>query len=388
MKLAFAAVPVIAVLAGCGGGSGHQERKAGATHEAAPAAPIAVTVAEAVTANWPKIYEAVGTVQARTSTPLASRMLGSVSEVAVRLGDRVNAGQLLVTIDARDIDAQQAQAEAVLAEARSAPAELESAIAASKAQLDLAQTTFRRMQDLFAKKSVSNQEFDEASARLKLAEAQHNAALARRAQLKAKIDQAEQAVRSAQIARGHARIFAPFSGTVTAKNVEPGMLATPGTPLMTIEQAGPWRLEANIEESKLTVIRAGYPVAVRLDAFDKVINSRVVEVVPSVDPVSRTFIAKIDLPSTPQLRGGQFGRARFALAERPVLAIPAAALVERGQLTMAFVTDGGAARARMITPGERRGESVEVLSGISAGERLISPVPAHLADGARVEVRP
>ena len=116
-------------------------------------------------------------------------------------------------------------------------------------------------------------------------------------------------------------------------------------------------------------------------------TARVSEIVPSVDAASRAYIVKIDLPAVPNLRSGMFGRARFPLGARKVVTIPPLAMVERGQLQSVFVVEDGVARTRLVTIGERGAAAVEVLSGLSEGEKLVSPVPAGLTDGARVEVR-
>jgi hypothetical protein len=124
-----------------------------------------------------------------------------------------------------------------------------------------------------------------------------------------------------------------------------------------------------------------------IDASDRKLNARVSEIVPAVDSASRTYIVKLDLPPAPQLRTGMFGRAIFPLGTQKVVAIPLAALMERGQLQSVFVVENGLAHTRLVTTGRRTGLAVEVLSGLNAGETIIRPVPAGLQDGARVEVR-
>jgi RND family efflux transporter MFP subunit len=197
----------------------------------------------------------------------------------------------------------------------------------------------------------------------------------------------EQEVRAAGIMRDYARIAAPFSGVVITRSVEPGNLATPGTPLLTIEQDGIYRLEASVDESKLASVRVGQAVEAVLEAADRKLNARVSEIVPSVDSASRTYIVKLDLPATPRLRTGMFGRAIFPLGVQKVVAVPLAALVERGQLQSAFVVEDGVAHTRLVTTGRRTIDAVEVLSGLNAGENVVTPVLAGLQDGARVEVR-
>jgi RND family efflux transporter MFP subunit len=293
----------------------------------------------------------------------------------------------LITLDARDLDVSLRRAEAGGAEVQSAIPELENATAAAKANLDLAQTTFKRMEELAAKKSISNQEMDEASARLKAAQANYDMVRSRRAQVDSKIAVMEQEVRAAGIMRDYAKLAAPFSGVVITRSVEPGNLATPGAPLLTIEQDGLYRLEASVDESKLASVRIGQAVEVVIDASDRKLNARVSEIVPSVDAASRTYVVKVDLPAASQMRTGMFGRAIFPLGAQTVVAIPLAALTERGQLQSVFVVEEGVAHTRLVTTGRRTSAAAEVLSGLSPGERVVAPVPVGLQDGAKVEVR-
>ena len=250
-------IPLAFWMTGCGG-------PGPASKTATPAAAVVVSTVPAAEQPWPAIYEATGTVRARTSTVIAAKLMGYVREVKVQTGDRVREGQLLVTLDARDLDVNSRRAEAAFEEVRSSMPEADSAAAGAKANLDLAQTTFNRMQDLFNKKSISNQEFDEASGKLKAAQAAYQMALAKRAQLNAQAARVQQDVRASEVARSYAEITAPFAGVVTVKTVDPGTLAVPGTPLLTIEREGAYRLEASVEESHLAAIRVGQPVSVTL----------------------------------------------------------------------------------------------------------------------------
>ena len=373
--------PFVICLAGCGDVSHEPE-------SATPGVPtVSVSVVTPAVQQWPAIYEATGTVRARSSATIAAKWMGYVREVKVQVGDRVREGQLLVVLDARDLDASANRAGAAREEVRSTIPEADSAVAAAKANLDLVQATFKRMNELYEKKSISDQEFDEASAKLKAAQAAFEMARAKRTQLDSKLAQADQEVRAAQVTRSYAEVQAPFAGIVTAKSVDPGNLAAPGAPLLTIERDG-YRLEASVEASKLGAIHPGQAVSVTLDGIDRSIDVRVSEIVPAVEAASRAYIVKIDLPAEPGMRSGIFGRARFQLGSRGVLAIPAGAVTERGQLQSVLVAENGVARTRLITLGDKAKEQVEVLSGLSAGEKVIVPVPQGLMDGAHVEVKP
>jgi RND family efflux transporter MFP subunit len=377
-------VPILVSVAmsiGCGGSEPHPK---------AASAPPAIPVQTATVSiqQWPDVYEATGTVRARTTTVLSSRVMAYVRQVAAQVGDRVQGGQLLITLDSQDLDANVRRAEAADAEVVSAIPEADNGMAGAKANLDLAQSTFKRMEELASKKSISPHEFDEASAHLKSAQAAYEMARAKRTQLDSKRAQVQQEIRSAGIMRDYTRISAPFSGVVTARSVEPGNLAAPGAPLLTVEREDAYRLEASVDESRLPIIKTGQSVDVALESLDRRFSARVSEIVPAVDAASRAYIVKIDLPVMPNLRSGVFGRAWFPLGARKVVAIPPAALVERGQLESVFVVENGVARSRLLTTGGRWQAAVEVLSGLSVGEKVVvSPAPAGLTDGAPVEER-
>ncbi len=381
MKRILYFVPMALWMSGCRESSREAKKEI-------PAPVVRVIIVAASERQWPSVYEASGTVRARTTSDIAAKLMGYVREVKVQTGDHVQAGQLLVTLDTRDLDVNTRRAEAALEEVRSSVPEVDSAIAGAKSNLDLAQSTFNRMQDLFNKKSISNQEFDEAAARLKSAQSAHDMAKAKRAQLDAQTARVQQDVRATEVTRTYAAITAPFAGLITAKSAEPGTLAVPGTPLLTIERDGSYRLEASVEESRLPTIRVGQSVSVTLDGIDRTISARVSEIVPGVDAASRSATVKLDLPVIASLRTGMFGRAIFRQGSRATLVIPAAAIAERGQLQSVFVADNGTAHTRLITTGQRNQDQVEVLSGITIGDNIIVPVLKGLWDGAKVEVRP
>ena len=347
----------------------------------------AVTV-QAVTAErsqWPVVSEAVGTVRARTTATLASKVMGYVRDVRVHAGDRVAAGQLLLSLDSRDLDVSLRQAEAARQEARDSEVEVNNAILAAKANLDLVAVTFRRMNDLFEKRSISNQEYDEAASRLKTAQANYEMALSKKTQIGSRIRQADEALQAAQVTRSYGEIRAPFAGIVTERRAEPGILATPGLPLITVEQGGAYRLEVNVQESLAPRVRLGEKTQITLEALDRTIDAAVSEIVPAVDPASRAFIVKIDLPPIADLRSGQYGRARFTTCSREAVSVPAEAVRRNGQIESVLVAENGVARLRMITTGETVGGRVEILTGLKAGESIVRGT--DLQDGARVEVR-
>jgi membrane fusion protein, multidrug efflux system len=371
---------LILMTAGC---SEHEARVAAAGAEPRMTTVQAETLADAEIAD---IYQASGTVRARYSVVIAAKIAANILEVRVQTGDHVQAGQILIVLDRRDLEANLRRSEAALAEAESAIDETESATAAARANFELARVTHKRFQDLLANASVSQQELDESQARLRSAEATLEMAASKRRQIGAHRTQADAEITAARVALGYATLTAPFAALVTERKADPGTLATPGATLLTLEREGNPRLEASIDESRLGLVRAGESVAVEIDGLNRTVAGRVAEVVPSVDAATRSFTVKIELPVMPSLRSGMFGRAAFTAGKREALLVPQSAVLERGQIRSVYVVEGDTARLRFVTLGEGRDGQREVLSGLTAGERIIVTPGPLLADGARVAI--
>lgn len=328
----------------------------------------------------PETRITTGTVRSTTVSPLAAKVMGNVTRVLVTEGQRVRAGDVLVEIDDREGRARTAQAGAGNREIDEAIAGANAAVAAAEANASLAGATYQRFEALRARGSASAQEFDEVSARKAGADAQlagarrtREALIARRAQARAGLSEAETFL-------SYSQVRSPISGIVTARMIDPGAQAAPGVPLVTVEDDSHYRVETTVDEELARGIRAGDTVTI-----DDSIVARVTTVVPAVDPATRSALVKIDLPSGSGLRSGGFVRVAFRIGTRQGVTVPAAAVVNRGQLTSVFVVGSdGVARMRLVTLGETHDRRIEVLSGIDPGERLVSRAANGLRDGVQI----
>jgi multidrug efflux system membrane fusion protein len=380
------------VLASCGG----ERREAAASRGDAPSVVVeAVTIAPVA-----ESYEAVGTVRARTSSVLSSKVMGQVLSVRAQQGQYVRQGELLVEIDSRDAAANLAKARAGLSEAKNTLIEVEESTRAAEAGKRaaeaadaLAASTYKRYQTLLERDSVSRQEFDEVDFRHKAAQAEVVrasqsvlSAQSRRNQALDRIEQADAEVRGVEVYMSYTRVTAPYSGLITAKQVEPGALAAPGAPLLTIEDNRNYRLEATVEESQINKIHIGDQAPVVIDALaGRELIGSVEEIVPVTDPSSRSFLVKLKLPQIDGLRSGTFGRASFASGQKELLSVASKAVFQRGQLVGVMVVgESNTARLRLIKTGKRYADRIEVLSGLTPGERVISEAPEQIQDGATV----
>jgi RND family efflux transporter MFP subunit len=314
--------------------------------------------------------------------------MGNVLEVRVHVGDRVKTGQLLVVIDSRETEAMVRKSEAGMQEAQMALEEVNKSIEAAEANLHLASTTFKRYEQLAAQKSVSPQEFDEVQVRQRSAAASLEGLQARRQQVLSRIQQAQSDLNSSQALRTYAEIRSPFNGVVTQRQVEPGTLAVPGMPLLTVEDTSHYRLEVPFEESRLPLVRVGQAIPLRIEAAGWMsLRGIVSEIEPSTDSASRTYLVKINLPANTQLRSGMYGEALLEGRPHQAIWIRPESIVRSGQLEGVYVVEADSvARLRLLKLGETTSAGIEVLSGLSGGETCVVQGIEQLQDGSRVEV--
>lgn len=323
----------------------------------APAAATRTLPVVTVAAAAPREYVAVGAVVSDHRVEVASRLSGYLRELRVREGDAVRRGELLARLDAPDVDGAIGQAKAALASADAAQRDAEADVS--------------RVEQLFARGVVSDNE-------LRKLRLQRDAARETR-------NQAQVALASATAQRDYAEIRSPVDGTVVAALRRGGDLVVPGAAVLAIESTGNRVFETTVTDAELAAVRPGVPVQVRIDGLLAPLAGRVARVVPSADPVTRSYPVKIALPATRGLLPGMFGRASFALGDSGNLLLPRAALIERGGLRGVFVLDdAGTVRFRWLRLGREWPDRLEVLAGLDAGERVVAHADAALREGDRV----
>ncbi len=379
---AVAVLSIVAGLSGCG-----EKGKPAPAVSRAVVREVEVSVVRPVPRRT--MAEALGTVRARTTAAVAPQVMGRLTGVAVSEGSAVAAGALLATIDDTTARAELSSAEAAVAESVAARDEVDGAISQAEAAKDLAEKTYERFRKLVEGKVVTRQEFDEVGMRRTVAVKELERAQQKRVQVSAKIAQAKGHAAAARETLGRTRVIAPFAGLIVEKRADPGSMAVPGVPLFVLEDPRRHRIEASVSEAYLPFLKKGTPVQGILDADPgKPVSAVVTEIVPAIDPATRTFTVKADLPAG-LARSGQSGKIRFAAGIGTVLAVPKRAVTRAGG-TDAVFTVGDAdnvARLSIVTLGAEFDGQVEILSGIENGARVaLSPID-KLTDGARVEVR-
>ena len=308
--------------------------------------PRAVQIATADRSSGPVLTEVMGTVRSVHDAAIAPLVSGTVTEIRVRLGSLVRKGDVLVRLTAGELDARREQARAM------------SALAAQDRD---------RATTLKEHGAITVAQYDAAQSKWSVARAQEAEAST----------VAERTV-----------LRAPFAGVITAKLGNVGETALPGRPLLILESRAANRFEAEVPESASNELAVGQPLSVRIEGLGRELLGRIAEIHPSSDDTTRARLVKIDLPETPGLRSGQFGRVLLPTGRAVTVTVPSAAVVRHGQLETVFVVESGAVHLRLVRCGRESDGRTQISSGLSGGEKVALVGAAELVDGQRVQESP
>lgn len=312
--------------------------------EKASAAGRALVVAERMTEA--ETVTAVGSVQPRKRTDVASQLLAAIREIKPRPGDRVKAGDPIVTLDDRELLAQQREAAA--------------ARAAAEADRATRKSEYERLKRVGT--AASAEELSRAEGALRVAEAQ--------------VKRAAETIGRIEVQLTYTQIAAGTDGVVADRFADPGDLAAPGRPLLSVYDPSDLELHANVPEGLAAGITLGQKLPVRVDANSLSAEAVVREIVPQARTASRSVVVKLALPvqtASPTLPG-MFGRLVVPVGTAERVWLPTAALQQRGQLDLVEVDDGhGHLTRRFVRLGREANGKVEILSGLAGGERVALP---------------
>jgi len=361
MKNIFLFLIIGALLCGCG-----EKVEPGTVHVSRPSVSGVETM-EAAFVTVPQYYDTSATIKAENVTVIASRLMGAVTSVLVKEGQTVDQDQLLMTMDSSDTVQKMKAAEAAYQEAQNA-------MDAAKSSMELAETTFDRFQKLYNDKALSRQELDQAATKKTIAGHEYQ-------RLQAMVTRAAAGIKEAQVFLDFASIRSPVKGVVIKKHIDLGSMASPGMPLLTVEDSSSLEIEARVAESHAQAMSVNKQVVIHIPSLDLQMEGRISEIVPTVDPISRTFLIKIAFDNQ-NLRPGLYAKISIPLGEKQVLALPENILVRKGQLTGVYAVDhNNIITYRLVRDGRHFDDKVEILSGLSIGETIISGGLDRVVDG-------
>ena len=315
-------------------------------------------------------YDAVGTVQPRTQARIEAQVSGQVNDVRVGAGDKVTAEELLIVLDDRQLQTRLSQANQSLKTAIAQKEQAMQAVNAAEAAYVEAESAYNRVKSFFEADAATEQDLEQARSRYLQARAASKRTKDGLSGAAAGVRMAEEMVQEAKIGLGYTRIKAPTEGVVLKRLVDPGDLAMPGKPLLLLKTAGGLLLEAYVRESLVQKVHPGSMLQVELPTLQKIVASKVEELIPYADPQTRTFLVKSILPDIPGLYPGMYGKLKIPHEQVELVLIPRSAVIQVGQLELVLVKTAEGWKRRYIKTGNIHGDQIEVLSGLSGDEML------------------
>ena len=347
-------------------------RERASTNQDQRAVPVAV--APVVLREFKNTICAVGTLKARETSPLSSKVAGNVDAVLVDIGDRVESGQVVVRLDRTNF-------ELAVREAKAAHASAEAAIALAEAQFEHAEKEYRRASTLLAEKVIPQSRFDAAEAAYKADREAIVAAKDQRNQAKAALDTDRQHLDDADIR-------SPIKGVVVDRDVEVGQSVAPGAQVLRIVDHTTVKADFELPEKDFGCVAMGTVAVITVDTFPgQEFPGKVTVVNPMIDRQTRTFRVRIEVANpTGKLVDGMFARVRFSMGKRMALAVMRDALQRLpGSGTFyVFVVDKNRAVKRTVTTGIIGDEYAEILDGLNKGEKVVTSGAGRLRSGTKV----
>jgi membrane fusion protein (multidrug efflux system) len=340
---------------------------------------VDVSVARVIAEDVPVTLEATGGFQPLESSDVAPEASGRVVATPVEVGQFVRAGQVLVRLQGVDADLR-------LDEARAAVTKAEAAIKLAESQNALAQTTAQRYNALLATGDVSRTVVDQARTGAETSQQNLTTARASLLQARAQLAQAEKAARDVVVA-------APFQGFVADRKVSLGEYVQPSTPVVTLVQIDPLRLQLTIPAVQAGQVQRGQAVTARVDAHPgRTFAGEITAVNPSITAESRSFIAEARVPNPERLlKPGMFATASIDQGRtEQVILVPRTAVVEdvnTNSFRVFVVDDQQRARLKVVQLAPRQqGDHVRILSGVEAGQRVATSNLGPLYDTVPVVI--
>lgn len=355
MKNIFILIISLTVLVSCG----DQKKEISQTGE--------IIAVEVSTPNEPgsgKTFSASGKIEADQFANISTKVAGYVQKVPVKVGDRVNQGQLLVHINNSDMEAKKAQANAQISQAQ--------------AGLKVAENNYNRFKKLYDQKSASTKEFEDIQAAYDIAKAQ--------------VEAAQQMGNEIDALLNYSYVRAPFSGVITSVSVKEGDMALPGTPLIGIENPKEFIATALIPEIYLPMVKKDESVQVNIKSNQDKLKGKVREISTSSQQSGGQYLVKIAIvknTATPIYSGMDVTTLfPFEGKSSEAVLVPKSALIHKGQLTGIYtVSQSNTAVLRWIRTGDDFGEEIEVLSGINSNEKFISKAEGKLYNGVKIQIK-
>ena len=320
----------------------------------------------------PDFYQAIGTVRSRNEVDVVPRIIARILEIKVRSGDSVKKGDVLAILDAKDLSSVVSQGQDQLRAVTASVGAAEEQVKAAKAALDMATRELERTRSLFEKNALAKRDYEQSITAFKQAEAGVQQAIQQRMAASAQAAAAGQGIKQAEVGLGYATVLSPIDAIVAERLVDPGDLGNPASVMLRLFDPESLLLEVPVREALVQEVTLGATVTYSVPSLARTFEGSVREIVPSVDPHSRTFLVKVCIDNSAGLMPGMFGTIRVPLkSEKKVIIVPESAIIKTGQLESVVEVEGGRLLRRQIRSVDAGNGTREVVSGLKPGQIIL-----------------
>lgn len=386
-------------LSGCGGHAAPGPAGTGASRNGGN--PVSVRVQAAREVALQRTVTVTGTLAAEDQVAMGFRVAGRIETISVDLGSRVSPGQTIARLAPVDFQLRVQQAEAALQQARArlgldpkgtsdqVDPDKTAVVRQARAVLDEARLSYDRVKTFVDRGISSRAELDSADAALKVADGRYEDAVEEVRNRQALLTQRKTELDLARQDLVETVLIAPFAGIIRERTVSPGQYVNAGAPIATLVRMHPLRLQADVPEREASSVKVGQQVNVRVEGDATVYAGRVVRVSPAIDEQSRSLRIEAQVGNeSATIRPGSFATGDIIVASAtPAIVVPSSAVVSFAGVEKVLTVADEKVTERRVELGRREGQSVEILKGLTAGDRVIVE-PGNLVDGEAVRVTP
>ena len=392
ISLLLVMIMITAFVSGCRGNEGEEAAVESFTAVEVQSAQLG-TIENSVTIN--------GRVSADQEVSVIPKAMGTVVALNVKLGDQVNEGDVLFTIEQTDMNLSVSQAANGVELARKSVAQAENALNTAKINYELnkekienAQLNLERTRQLYEEGAVSKSQLEQAELsasqlNLDALQTQVNQAEISYQQAQDQLQQAQISYQQAQSGLSNTVVLSPMTGLVSALNVKEGQIAASGQPAATIVNMDTVYIRVNVVENVVNRLSEGQEVEISVPAaFEGYIDSVIDYVSPSADPMSKLYEVRAYVDNNQYgIRSGMTGSVKLNLeSEKDVIVIPSDAVIDKDEKQVVYVLEEDVALEREVQTGLDTGEMIHILSGINEGEEIIVEGQQYVSDGVTVKV--
>ena len=334
-----------------------------------------------------RTVEFSGVLVPNRTVNIFSKIAGQATSVTADVGGKVRAGQLLVQIDTKELNAQLAVAEAAASGVSDQAGSVKTSLETARLNLEMAQRSYDRTKTLLDTKVVTQSQLDDAQTKLDLARAAYDTASHQYQTVSGSgLAQAQAQVNLIKVQISNSTITSPIDGIVTNRNLNPGEITSMNTPLFTIADLAILKLQGNVSQDDVVRLTVGSAVKVVVDALStRTYPGRVEQVGPIAAATGQYFPAVVSLRNDGRLFAGMTAKASQEWTSSPGIVVPLSAVTDpRDGAASVFIVSDGRAHRRDVTLGPRNDSEVQVLSGLAAGEVVATSSVSSLLDGMEV----